>query len=313
MRLLISYLIYQMMKPKYITCNYTNLYGTKLNGRLNRDQGYMYSLRSIAEVGDSIINYTCPYNMSFVDPFLAQHNITNVINVDYDLTKSPYHAAVDSIKDEKPFYYTDTSWLNRCVEIMWGKFLWLEDNLTKLEDDDYLFWIDAGLSQGAVIPRKFNPFQNNKQYYKEDGSDLLLEYCFRHDTIFNKEFTRRLETYTGEKILTICIMHQQHGDSLGFSFFNALHRWPIGGLFGGKKKYMLPFIQEFKRYADIVLANKMLVKEEQIMAVIYNERPEWFKSFAFETWYHENWEVFHQYNPPMVSFSDFFTELVCVN
>lgn len=300
------------MKPKYVTCNYTNLYGTKLNGRLNRDQGYMYSLRAIAEVGDSIINYTCPYNMAFVDSFLAQHNITNVISVDYDLTESPYHARIDAIKDEKPFYYTDTSWVNRCCEIMFGKFLWLEENLTKLEDNDYLFWIDAGLSQGAVIPRKFNPFHGNKNYYKEDGSDLLLEYCFRHDTIFNKDFTRRLEAYTGDKILLLCIAHQQHGDRLPFTFHNTVNRWPIGGLFGGKKKYLWAFISEFKRYADMILEHKLLVKEEQIMSVIYNLNQDLFKTFTFETWYHDDWDVFHQYNPPMVSFSQFFTELLSI-
>src|SRR6185312_16041356 len=283
------------MKPKYVTCNYTNLYGTRMNGRLNRDQYYMYSLRSIAEVGDLIINYTCPYNRNFVDPFLAQHDIKNVVSIDYDLTKSPYHERIEWIKDEKPFFYTDTSWLNRCVEIMWGKFEWLEENFAQLGEDDYLFWIDCGLSQGAVIPRKFNPFHNNKKYYKQDGSDLELEYCFRHDKIFNKEFTKRLESYTGDKILLICISHQQHGDSFGFDFSNKLQLWPIGGLFGGKKKHMLPFICEFKRYADIILNNKLLVKEEQIMSVILNDHPEWFKIFSFSSWYHENWEVYHEF------------------
>lgn len=298
-------------KPKFITCNYTNLYGTKLNGRLNRDFIYMYSLRGIAECGDTIINYTCQYNMDIVNPYFASQNITNVVNVDYDLIKdSPYHARVDAIKDVKPQFYHDTSWLNRCVEIMWGKFLWLEENFKNLDDDDYLFWIDAGLSHGGILPRKFNTFNNNKAYYKPEKPDeMQLEFAHRHDIIFNKDFSRKLETYTGDKIVLITANHNQHGDSFGFDFINTLHQWPIGGLFGGKKKIMMPFIQRFKELADIILHNECLVKEEQIMAVILNEHPDWFKTFTFETWYHPDWDV---YNPKLSSFYQFFEEIVNV-
>lgn len=297
------------MKPKFITCNYTNLYETKLNGRLNRDFVYMYSLCGIAQCGDIIINYTCPYNIAITDPFFKAHNITNVINVDYDLLTSPYHARVDAIKDLKPKFdgsnpNVETGWKNRCCEIMYGKFLWMEENLQQLEDDDYLFWIDAGLSSGTIIPRKYNTFEGKKEFYKIDNlQEMQLEYAHRHDTIFNKDFASKLEQYAGEQISLIVANHNQHGDNLGFEFFNTLQQWPIGGLFGGKKKMLVPFIQEFKRLADRVLGANELVKEEQIMAVILNAHPEWFKIFKFDTWYHADWEV---YNPSMISFSDFF-------
>lgn len=301
-----------MNKSKFVTANYTNLYNTKLNGRLNRDFGYMYSLAGIAQCGDTIINYTCPYNIQFTESFFKQLNITNIINIDYDLTSSPYHERVDKIKDLHPRYdgssdQCDTSWKNRCVEIMFGKFLWLEENFNKLENDDYLFWIDAGLSHGGVIPRKFNTFHKNLNYYRQDKSDLLLEYAHRHDTIFNKDFTRKLEKYTGDKILLLGISHSQHGDPLGFSFHNNFEQWPIGGLFGGQKKVMLPFINRFKEIAQQILDNNLLVKEEQIMTVIHSDTPEWFKTFTFQTWYHDDWDV---YNKNMISFSDFFTELI---
>jgi hypothetical protein len=300
-------------KPKFITCNYTNLNGTRLNGRLNRDQVYMYSLRGIAECGECIVNYTCPYNMEFVDPFLANHAITNVRNVDFDLTKSPYHARIEAIKTLKPFYYQDGSWANRCVEIMWGKFLWLEENLHQLADDDYLYWIDAGLSQGCTTPRRFCTFHNDKRYYKVDQPDEMeLEYAHRHDRIYNDDFARRLEKYTGDKILLITCSMSQHGDPLGFEFYNHKKMYPIGGLFGGQKKVLIPFINRFKELAERVLSHDLLVKEEQLMAVIYSEKPEWFKTFEFDVWYHEDWIPIAPgvYNYSMRSFSDFFDEVL---
>lgn len=298
------------MNPKYITCNYTDLYGTKFNGRLNRDLIYMYSLRAIAECGDTILNYSCPYSMGFTEPYFQKENVTNVITLEYDLKKSPYHDRVDAIKDKKPYYYNDTSWLNRCVEIMWGKFIWMENSYNVMGEDDYLFWIDAGLSHGGILPRMFNTFHNNPAYYRpENPSEMQLEFAHRHDLIFNKDFTSKLEVYTGDKVLLITANHNQHGDTLGFEYVNSLYQWPVGGLFGGKKKAMLPFIQRFKELAEVVLNNECLVKEEQIMAVILNEHPDWCKTFTFQNWYHPDWDV---YNPELISFYKFFEEVLNV-
>jgi hypothetical protein len=295
------------MTPKFVTCNYTNLYGSRFNGRLNRDQTYMYSLRSIAECGDLIVNYTCPYNREFVDPYLEQQGIKNVLSVDFDLRLSPYHARVEEIKDKNEFYYTDLSWLNRCVEIMWGKFEWLAQQGELLEDDDCIYWVDSGLSHGGAIPRLFNTFHENPAYYNPDKPDeMLLEYAHRHDRIFNKDFSKRLDAYVGDQIVLITSCNNQHGDKLGFEFHNTLHEWPIGGLFGGKKKHMLPFIAEFRRLAQRVMESDLLVKEEQIMAVILCEHPDWFKTFQFDTWYHPDWEQYGVWNPSMKGFYRFF-------
>lgn len=296
------------MKPKLITCNYTNLYGTKLNGRLNRDDVYKFSLRGIAESGAQIVNYTCPYNLAITGPYFTEQKLTNVTSIDYDLTTSPYYEREMAIKDIEPKYYQDTSWGNRCIEIMWGKFLWLEENFKNLNDDDYLFWIDAGLSHGGIIPKKYNTFEGKIEYGKpHKPEELLLEYAHRHDLIFNEQFIPSLEKYAGDKVFVICANHNQHGDALGFDFFNDLGLYPIGGLFGGKKKVMLPVIQRFKELADIILESKRLVKEEQIMAVILVEHPEWFKTFKFETWYHPDWNC---YNPKLIPFAAVFEELL---
>lgn len=299
-----------MQNPKIVTCNYTNLYSTRFNGRLNRDFIYMYSLRGIAECGESIVDYTCQYNMDICTPYFQAQNITNITQIDYDLVQSPYHARIEAIKDINPKFYTETSWLNRCMEIMIGKFVWMEEQLANLEEDDYLWWLDAGISHGGIISRDFNTFEGNPAYYKQHKPDEMeLEYAHRHDVIFNKDFIPRLEKYAGEQILLITANHDQHGDALGFTYTNHLRAWPIGGIFGGKKKMLIPFIQAMKEKFELVLNANLLCKEEQLMAVVLNEHPEWFKTFMFETWYHKNWSCF---NSKLIPFCKFFEDLLSI-
>jgi hypothetical protein len=296
---------------KFVTCNYTGLHGTRFGGRLNKDDIFKYSLRAIAECGDPIWCTTSRKEQIYMNQYLESQNIKNIRNVECSLISLPFFPQVDLIKDRKPEYYTSNSWLSRCVEIMWGKFYWLEDQLKNCyNDNDYLFWIDASLSSGAIIPRKYNPFHGNEEYYEMVRSkwDLSFEYSHRHDIIYNKNFSKKLEQYTGDKILLICNVHKSHSDTLGFEFENKLNLWPIGGLFGGQKRILMHFINAFKHVADEVIANGYLATEETLMAVILNEHPNWFKYWSFDTWYHDDWEAYGCWNSSMHSFCNFFDQ-----
>lgn len=297
-----------MNKPKFVTCNFTqpNLYGSRMCGRLNRDQVYMYSLAGVANVSpDIIVNYTSEYNRIFVDPFLESKNINNIEHINYDLINNPFHNTIEKIKDIKPQYYTDPSWISRNCEIMTGKFFWLNEQLKSIDNDDTLYWIDAGLSQGSLINRKFNTFHNNKLFYREDNpNEMMLEYAHRHDIIFNSNFSKKLDHYADGKIFLIVSNHAQHNDELGFDFLNILGKWPIGGLFGGPKYLMQKFIDRFFELYKKSMDNNCLVKEEATMAVIYNENPEWFKVANFEQSYHSDWG--DCYKPELKSFCDIF-------
>ena len=292
-------------KPKFVTCKYTNLHATKMNGRLNREYVYMYSLRGISEVGDIIVNYTCPYDIDINKQYFEDGGVKNIINIEYDLKSSPWHPRIDAIKDKHPHFIKDTGWINRNVEIMWGKFLWMEEQLQKLEDDDTLYWIDCGLSHGGILNSKQSTHAADPQFYREDKpTELQLPYAHRHDKIFNKDFSKKLDAYTGDKVMFITVNNDQHGDKMGGIIYdNRLREWPIGGLWGGKKKNLLPVIERFKELVDIVLTHECLVKEEQLMAVILNEHPERYKTYKFETWYHLDWNC---YNPDLISFCSFF-------
>jgi hypothetical protein len=295
---------------KFVTCNYTGLHGTRFGGRLNKDDIFKYSLRAIAECGDPIWSLSSRREQVYMNAYLESQGVNNISNIDFSLIGLPFFPQVDLIKDKKPEYYTSGSWLSRSVEIMWGKFHWLESQLNTCyeNDNDYMFWIDASLSSGAIIPRKYNPFHGNEQYYEVVRSkwDLSFEYSHRHDIIYNKEFSKRLEQYTGDKILLICNVHKSHSDQLGFDFENKMDLWPIGGLFGGKKKLLKPFIDEFKRVSEKVMSNGYLATEETLMAVILNEHPDWFKLWSFNTWYHDDWFAYGCWNPTMNSFCNFF-------
>ena len=307
------------VKPKFVTCKFTGLHGTKLCGRLNREYVYQYSLRGIAEVQDIIINYTSKYDMDIHGPYFEKEGIKNIIDVEYDLTQSPYHARIDAIKDLHPEYHTNVGWTHRNTEIMWGKYLFMEEQLQKLDDDDYLFFTDCGLSHGGIIAQRFNPLSKDPAYFRDEKpEEMKQEPSHRNDLIFNKNFSKRLEKLAGDKIMVIASISDPHGDDLGFTYENHLRRWPCAGLWGGKKKMLLPFIQEFKRLADKILTSERLVKEESIMAVILNEHEDWFNiAWAFSTWYHPDWNVNQNgnivYNPELVSFCSFFDMLNQIN
>lgn len=304
------------VKPKFVTCKFTNLHNTKMCGRLNREYVYQYSLRGIAEVQDIIINYTQKYDMDIHGPYFEKEGIKNVIDVEYDLTSSPYHTRVDAIKDLHPEYYTATGWIHRNILIMWGKALFLDMQLEKLDENDSIYFIDAGLSHGGIIPQRYNFKSKDPVNYREEKpEEMKQEPSHRNDLIFNKDFSKRLDKLAGDKIMVIASTSDPHGDDLGFKYDNHLRRWPCAGLFGGTKRALLPFISEFKKLADEVLSHERLVKEETIMAVILNSHPEWFITPIpyYETWYHEDWNVNPTsqiiYNTNLVSFSSFFDML----
>lgn len=303
----------ESVKPKFVTCKFTGLHGTKLCGRLNREYVYQYSLRGIAQCGDIIVNYTQPYDTEIHVPYFEKEGIKNVIDVEYDLTRSPYHARVDAIKDLHPIYHTDVGWTHRNSEIMLSKFHWVEEQLQKIDADDMLYWIDCGLSHGGIIAQSFNPLSKDAQYYRDEKpSEMKQEPSHRNDLIFNKDFSKRLDAYAGDKVMLVCANADPHGD--GLEYDNHVRQWPCGGLWGGKRRMLEPFIARFKELADEILATNKLVKEESIMAVILNEHEDWFRhDFTFATWYHPDWNVNQSgnivYNTDLISFCSFFDML----
>jgi len=280
---------------KFVTANYNGMNDTKMCGTQNRADHYKYSLTTLANMKQEIYCYTTESDWQYALPHFVENGVDTLIKpVFFNLQNSIYHKRVMAIKDNDNKYYTTIDWNTRNVEIMWGKFLWMEECMQSLNDDDYIFWIDAGISHGGIIPKKYNPNASYEDNYVEvygGGKIVKYEKSFNYTNIFNETFVSNLIKFAGEKIFNIVSVNPQHvattelDDIIPFENVSI-----IGGIFGGKKKYMTPYINRFKELADITLSRGILYKEEQIMSLLYCENKQAFKTFDFGTWYHDDWE-----------------------
>jgi hypothetical protein len=288
---------------KFVTGLYNWMHNTKMNGRNGREFYYMFSLRSLASMKSEIICYTTNKEIEFMSEFLEQQKdaMTNVKFVDSPLTNYRHHSRVMEIKDLVPTYYTEPSWMDRNIEIMWGKFDWMEEQMQSMGDDDYMFWVDVGISHGGIFPNRLNPYFDNPDFFikRPELGDVVndnsihskFQYKFRFERIFNENFPKKLQEYAGDKLVLVAGNHPQHNDAWPLEFHTKVHLYPIGGIFGGKKKVLMPFIREFRKISEYLLNEGYLVKEEQIMHYLINVDEDFdkYKIFNFQTWYHDDW------------------------
>lgn len=279
------------MKPQFVTCIYTNLEGTRFNGNNQHLYlRYQKSLESLARGGYGIVCYTAAaHYIELRDYFAKYPNVTIIIQ---ELNESQFHAEIEAIKDRHPEYCELDSWRSRCVEIMWGKFVWMQNHLAELDEGDSLFWIDAGIFHGGLITNAFRS-ETSVDFY---DFDLITQ---------KRNFYEDLVRYCDGKILNI----RSHGVNHSADGFSQVYNYRpeysiIGGMFGGKRDlvglYTSNAIADMQRFLDAGI----LVKEEEIMFHLNNVAPQSFTPFAFTSWYHQDWDFFDANNE--IAFSDFF-------
>lgn len=290
------------MNSKLITCIYNGLNQTKICGRLNRDRPYMYSLKAIAECQNPIVCYTSPTELSDLSSNFTNKNISFIAK---DLYSLYFHNKVDSIRDmNNDLYRNAPDWRDRCVEIMWGKFLFMLEAIDNSPDMKNIFWIDAGISHAGIIHSRFNSHYEDNLNFKHDLNKETYELTFKNDLIFTDKFVQNLINYTGnDKVLNIACKNPQH-PLIDRAFGGSV----IGGIFGGNvnlvKEYCKSVIEKFENFSE----KNELYKEEQIMTLMLAQQEFPTKVFFFDTWYHPDWGN-DRYNPSQVSFCDFFDEI----
>lgn len=299
------------MASHFVSCIYGGLFGSPINGRLNRERIYKESLESISRCGVDITCYTSPHELPMLEKYFHQdRNITNVKFKTFDLYSTYFHNKANNIRESNPQYYREShEWMFRCVEIMWSKFLFLKEIISELPDLNYVYWIDAGISHPGIIHSRFNPYYEHNINFVIDLDKKRNHLVTQNDLIFNKDFIHHLNRYTGDRnILNIASVTKQH--SRIHDDTNDLKGSVIGGLFGGNpvlvNKYCDSVIELFEYY----LSMGELYKEEQIMTKILNDNVFPTKLFLFDTWYHPDWNKAY-YNPDInqISFCDFFDEI----
>lgn len=279
---------------EFITCIYNGLHDTNFGGSLNRDRHYMFSLKSISAIKEKITCYIGEKDLETCKNYFENSGIENIILKKFDLTNFEHHLNVKKIR-ENDRQYSDVGWNNRCIEIMWGKIWWMFDHFKDKDDDYKIFWIDAGLSHGGIFPKKYNKIFQLKK-------NLTYEEAFQFDKIFNTNFVKWIDSFSDNGPFFMETTQPQYPYPDKYKIYKKLDTSIIRGLFGGKKKDMMPILEEFMLISKELINNSELLREEQILTIICNKNPEKFNTIKFNTWYHEDWDC---YEKTLVPFSNF--------
>ena len=265
------------MKTKFVTCIYSNLFGTKFGGRQSRSTHYRYSLLSLMKMKNAkYICYTSEGEFQDLSNFFYQDHGVNKENLElriFDLSTTHHENLFQEYKN-----YADAFSSDRCLEIQYAKFELLKKNLD--DDHDYFFWVDAGLSHCGLIPNKYlTPNLGCRSYYESQ--------------LFNDNFLQNLINFTHDKIFIIGKENQrnfwsQTVDRKHFENYSSDYH-VIGGIFGGNKASCEKITDLFEIYADkVTRSDGVVYPEENIMTVIWRNNEDYFSIKFFDTWWHED-------------------------
>lgn len=282
----------------FVTCIYDGLHGTPFGGRRYRGDMFRQSLEIIADSGVRIFCYTSAAERPELERTLASPG-ANITWISAELTDHPHSAAIHDIKRRFPEKFTDLLWRERCVEIMWGKPLMLQRVLESHPELQRAYWVDAGLASDTLLPSRYR------------CTDLAPSSTTR-PTAFPADIAERLDAFRDGRLLTLaCTVPHNAGIPATYNarpYVNA--NGVIGGLFGGARRDVLTLATAFRAKCEVILARGELYPEESILTGLVADHPDWFTTFVFDSWYHEDWS---QFDPAVVNFSQFFDRLLSLD
>jgi hypothetical protein len=312
------------MNTKIVTSYYGKHSGEPFAGKVEgRTRSYKYSLISICNTGVPVVCYTDDHNGCYDElvQFKEEKQLDNLTIKKYDLTTSSYHQQILNIRTNNPDY--DPEW-RIPVLIYWMKWVFVK---MEYEPDTYIYWIDAGLATSQLIPKRLAQYGNEEGfstgYLDETGApDWDQEYKFyQFPALYNPEFITKINNYSEDKIVLVC--RDGITDCEFYKFYEnidlphtnimGINKYPIGGFFGGNTPHLLDYCDAFHNLAEHILntpAQTYLCPDQELMGHILGDQPEWFKLFVFDTFYHEDWNVWEEiYTPELRPFHNFFTTI----
>lgn len=192
----------------------------------------------------------------------------------FELSDTKYRDRIIELKD-----IDEAKTGDRCVEIQYNKFRWMEDEID--DEHTHFYWIDAGLSHTGLFPPKYK-IKHGKNSYRN----------YFDFTLFNNKFLSNLVDTTGDKIYAI------GRENAGKNFWSptlpekyykqydsSIHI--IGGLFGGKRDNVIDYIETFNKLLVETLDNGELYWEEAIMSTLYFNDKDKFELGHFEIWWYD--------------------------
>ena len=260
-----------------VTCIYNGLWGTPFGGRLNRDAMYRESLMTIARTGLRIFCFVPAADVPAQQAHFRRCP-TEITFVPLDLHDMPYHPTIQHLKTRDAAQYAELAWTERCVEVMWGKFVMLERVLDAAPDAPHVYWIDAGLANANIISTK---------YIAE--ADLHNQKMSEVGSAFTPKLFTRVREFVGDRVLAIKITGAHHpGIPAHYNrgpYANA--DGLVAGLFGGPRARVAELTARFREKVEATLRDERLYFEESLLTGIYADQPELFQTFTFDTWFHE--------------------------
>lgn len=268
-------------KNLLVTCVYNNLYESQIGGRHGRTTHYTKSLATIAKMNQDIVVYTSEEDKKILLENETIKNYDKIRFIIFDLYSDKNHQYYQKRKNELGQTKSD-----RCYEIMHNKVFWMNNHTN--EGYKNIYWIDAGLSYGALFPSRFRGSTTYETYFE---NSLFTPKVFDNlDEIKNKVV-----------ILGGNQTHHTFDASYSYLFetpIKYVERYHIiGGFFGGDNESIKIFSSRYSDVLNRMIHLNILEREEQLLTLLFNKYDSDFHLIEFSTWHHEESDM-AKYNKP---------------
>ena len=266
------------MKTKLITAFYTDIIGFPFFGHESfaRHERYLHSLRTLNNMNTEIVCYCNDTQYDLMTKYCEEFNLTNVtikISNLKDYPKTNRMLELKRSNDQFNFYH----------EVDWNKLYLLSKEYD--ESYDYIYWIDCGLSHRGLFTLKYNPHSDKITGLSRDWEN----YSFTN--IFCPELFPKINNWVGDKLINLANTMFSHNPNEIRSVYknnNDYKHMSVGGILGGHISKLNWFIEQFDRISDISLNENFILNHEGMITDLEFENPEMFKTYSFDTWYHDD-------------------------
>jgi len=266
------------MKTKLITAFYTDIIGFPFFGHESfaRHERYLHSLRTLNNMNTEIVCYCNDTQYDLMTKYCEEFDLSNVtikISNLRDYPKTNRMLELKRSNDQFNFYH----------EVDWNKMYLLYKEYD--ESYDYIYWIDCGLSHRGLFTLKYNPHSDKITGLSRDWEN----YSFTN--IFCPELFPKINNWVGDKLINLANTMFSHNPNEIRSVYknnNDYKHMSVGGILGGHISKLNWFIEQFDRISDISLNENFILNHEGMITDLEFENPEMFKTYSFDTWYHDD-------------------------
>jgi hypothetical protein len=266
------------MKTKIVTAFYTDIIGFPFFGHESfaRQERYLHSLRTLNNMNNEIICYCNETQFDLLQKYCEEFNLNNVtikISNLKDYPKTERMLEIKKSNEQFNFYH----------EVDWNKIYLISKEYD--ESYDYIYWIDCGLSHRGLFTLKYNPYSDKITGLSRDWEN----YSFTK--IFCPELFPKINNWVGDKLINLAntmFSHNPNEIRKVYKNNNDYKHMSVGGILGGHNSKIKWFIQEFDIISDLCLNENHILNHEGMITNLEFENPDMFKTFSFDTWYHED-------------------------